>query len=257
MALDARLIRKGMREPREGLIQQARMHVALAKQYERALREHGWMPADTDTLHTGLVLLDTEMSRQADERGLSLQATRDEGEAVDNAKIFIRRLRYALPRVLRDTCATGVSEESFAVHGRLGRSSPQISAYLTRITEAVVKLDADLAPYFGGAAPSRLLQEVKARLDAADTVQEMQLASLPLDTARVYEAKGRVLQSIEDLNRSGKSAFDGDATTVALFNKDLLGRARKKRKVTLGRKVSGDDVTGGMCHDEGKASDAT
>lgn len=240
MTLDSRLVKKGRNEPREGLIQQARVLVALAKQYEDPLKRFGWMPRDTDQLHTGMVLLDSEMSRQADERGVSLQATRDEHAAIDDAKEFIRRLRFALPRALRETCATGVSEESFAVHGKLNRSTPQISAYLTRILPAVVRLDQDLAPFFGGSAASKHLIMVKERLEKADTAQELQIASLPLDTARVCEAKGRVLELIEDLNRAGRSAFDGDAKMVALFNKDLLRRARTKRKVTGGAEVTGD-----------------
>lgn len=257
MTTDLRLVKKGMREPREGLVQQARVQVALAIEYEEPLKPHGWLPRDTDRLRTGLALLDTVMSRQADERGLSLQATRDENESIDAAKGFIRRLRFALPRALRETSATGVSEESFAVHGKLHRSTPQISAYLTRILPAVMRLDADLAPFFGGSLPSKELITVKKRLDAADTLQEMQLASLPLDTARVYEAKGRVLEDIEDLNRAGKSAFDGNAMMVARFNKDLIRRAQKKRKVTGVGEVSGDTEGEGMCQVEMKPAETS
>ena len=38
---------------------------------------------------------------------------------------------------------------------------------------------------------------------------------------------GKVLEQIEDLNRAGKNAFDGDAATRGKFNKDILLRARK------------------------------
>ncbi len=41
-----------------------------------------------------------------------------------------------------------------------------------------------------------------------------------------------LLEAIEDLNRAGKSAFDGDAAHIALWNKDILARARKSRKET-------------------------
>lgn len=251
MTLDARLVKKGKNESRERLVQQARVHVNIARRHADVLAEHGWTPRDTDSLYTGLVILDTEMSRQADERGMSRDATRAEAEAVDDAKAFIRRLRYALPRALRTTTATGVSEESFATGGRLGRSTPQISAFLTRIAPAVARLEGDLRPAFGGQSPSKLLVEVKVRLDKADTAQETLLASLPQDTARVYEAKGRVLESIEDLNRAGKSAFDGDATAVALFNKDLLRRgATKRTSVTSETKVSGDSEGEMGCQDQ-------
>ena len=36
-------------------------------------------------------------------------------------------------------------------------------------------------------------------------------------------------RAIEDLNRAGKMAFDGDAVQIARFNKDILLRARKAR----------------------------
>lgn len=255
--VDQRLVKKGMREPRDGLVQQARVQIALARQYEDRLHLVGWTRADTETMRTCLGILDTEMAKQADERGLSRQATREEGERIDEAKTFIRRLRYALPRVLREEKVDGVSEESFATGGRLSRSTPKIVAYLTRIAPAVARLDAQLAPAFGGKAPSRLLLEVKSKLEAADTLQEMSVASLPQDTARVYEAKGRLLEMIEDLNRAGKSAFDGEAIIAALFNKDLVLRARNQKRATKEAEVipmRGATTDG--CRDEAEGDQA-
>src|SRR5690606_31587801 len=123
-----------------------------------------------------------------------------------------------------------VSHESFATMGTLGRSPALIAAYLTRITPAVERLDAELAPFFGGARPAEILADVRTRLVEANTEQELQLASLPVETLRVYEAKGRLLEDIEDLNRAGRSAFDGNAEMAAPFNKDLILRERKKRR---------------------------
>jgi hypothetical protein len=51
---------------------------------------------------------------------------------------------------------------------------------------------------------------------------------------------GTVLEQIEDLNRAGKSAFDGDAATRGKFNKDILLRARKERA-----KKKGEDAPKG------------
>lgn len=230
MGLDLRLMRKGKKVPREGLVQQARVHLELAYRYAERLKRFGWTPADTDRLETGLHLLDNEMARQADERGLSREATRDENEAIDEAKALIRKLRFALPRVLRESSAPGVSAESFAVSTKLRRRTPHIVAYLIRIQPAVMRLDNDLAPFFGGALASELLQKAKERLALADTEQETLWAKLPQDTARVYEAKGLVLEMIEDLNRAGKSAFEGDRETAALFNKELIERGRGRRQ---------------------------
>jgi len=229
VGLDFRLIEKGRRQPREGLVQQARVHLELARRHEERLKLFGWTPADTDRLATALSLLESELARQADERGMSRQATRNEQRAIDEAKAFVRKLRLSLPRVLRQTSVSGVGAESFAVQTRLRRNTPQILAYLTRIQPAVERLDDELALHFGGVRPSERLQEVKARLEAADTEQEALWAKLPHETARVYEAKGRVLELIEDLNRAGKSAFDDDPETAALFNKALIARGRRKR----------------------------
>lgn len=232
MVFDSRLVRKGIREPRDGLVQQARVHIELARRYGYALEPHGWGPLDTQILQEQLMILTSEIAHQADERALSRQATRDENTAIDDAKAFIRRLRYALPRALRTSSAEGVSEESFLVGRQLKRSTPRILAYLTRIHPAVVRLDDDLARAFGGEKASVILLGIKTRLEEADTLQETLWASLPQDTMRVYETKGRVLELIEDLNRAGKSAFDGDATIAALFNKDLILRARNKQRAT-------------------------
>lgn len=229
MAFDSRLVNKGRNQPLAGLIQQARVLIALAKQHGYILTEHGWALEDTRALEEDLQVLESEAAHQVDERALSRQATRDENAAIDEAKSFIRRLRHALPRALRNSSAEGVSEESFFVGTSLQRSTPKIVAYLGRILPAVTRLDDDLARSFGGEKASLMLLRVKTRLEEADTLQETRLASLPQDTARVYEAKGRVLEAIEDLNRAGKSAFDGDAVGGSPFNKDILLRARKRR----------------------------
>ncbi|MFO0756302.1 MAG: hypothetical protein U0359_07405 [Byssovorax sp.] len=52
----------------------------------------------------------------------------------------------------------------------------------------------------------------------------------PEQTQVLYEHMGRVLEEIEDMNRAGRSAFEGNAAVAASFNKDLLLRGRRKRK---------------------------
>ena len=71
----------------------------------------------------------------------------------------------------------------------------------------------------------------KARiaLEQADTTQENEWAQVPESTQRIYEAKGRLLEAIVELNRIGQIAFDGDAVTRARFNKDILLRGRKQK----------------------------
>jgi hypothetical protein len=52
---------------------------------------------------------------------------------------------------------------------------------------------------------------------------------VPQEKLELFAAKGRVLEMIEDLNRAGRIAFEGQAETVGKFNKDLLLRARRSR----------------------------
>ena len=77
------------------------------------------------------------------------------------------------------------------------------------------------------------MDRVKSELDAADTKQEVSVSALPADTAKLYVTKGKLLEAIEDINHAGKIAFDGDATMIALWNKDILVRARRARKNPL------------------------
>lgn len=51
---------------------------------------------------------------------------------------------------------------------------------------------------------------------------------LPLGTQKVLALKGEALELIEKFNRAGKRAYEGNAKMIALFNKDLILRARKK-----------------------------
>ncbi|MBI4952750.1 MAG: hypothetical protein HY908_12005 [Myxococcales bacterium] len=119
--------------------------------------------------------------------------------------------------------------KSFNAGGRLGRVTKEISGYLTVVRPFVVKLDAALKPYFDDKLASEELDKAKNELDAADTKQEVGLANLPEATLQVYEAKGRVLHLIEELNRLAKNAFDGQAEIVGKFNKDILLRGRAPR----------------------------
>jgi hypothetical protein len=122
-----------------------------------------------------------------------------------------------------------VTAASFHAGETLARSTPKISKHLAAIRPAVVTLDAALKPHFKSGSASALLDKVKSALDKAHTTQEAAHTDAPGATLTLYEVMGKVVEQIEDLNRAGKSAFDGDAATRAKFNKDILLRARKQR----------------------------
>lgn len=232
MAVDERLAKKGMGEPREGLIEQGLASAELATKNAAALAEENWSPEKTAELKSVVGLLETEVAEQIEARTQLGSAGDDRERAIDDAKAFIRRLRLAIPECLQTTAVKTVKAESFEINGggSLRRSPRKISQYLLEIRPSVEALDEDLKPFFRNTAPSTLLDARKTQLDAANAVRHVVIGELPEATQGVYEAKGRVLELIENLNRAGKRAFDGDATKIAQFNKDLLLAARKKRK---------------------------
>lgn len=232
MPIDPRLAAKGRKEPLPALVAQARYSVGLAQEQAAALAEHAaWQPADTAALASDLELLDTEAALQADARGQSKGKTASQEAAVTAAKAFKRKVDLALPRVLRLTRVPAVSAEQFQAGEPIGRSVPTLLGWLTKVTGPLGRLAADFAPYFQPDGVMARHAQVTQDLQQADQTQEVALTALPADTQALYERKGRVLQAIEDLNRAGKIAFDGQAEQAGRFHKDILLRGRKVRVV--------------------------
>ena len=229
MALDQRLVAKGRSEPRAGLAQQGKVHVGLGTQHAVELDDAGWSAADTADLTTIVATLEQAVGRQAKAQDHAADTSIGESQALNDAKAFIRQMRHALPRALREAPSSGLTIDSFRAGKSLARSTPRISKYLAEIRPAVVTLEPTLAKHFKGQQASVLLDACKSALDAADTEQELARANAPGETAALHETMGRVLEQIEDLNRAGKIAFDTDSVTRAKFNKDILLRARKAR----------------------------
>lgn len=232
MSIDARLEKKGKGQPRLGLVQQGKVSVGLAREYATELATVGWASQDTDAMSAAVTELESDISIQAENRAGHGDAHRSEQAGIDDAKRFLRVLSHALPRALRTTSGE-LTATDFSVGAGLGRSTPKISGHLTKIRPHVAALDSALMPAFGGQSPLAQLDRVKSELDAADARQEVSVSALPADTAKLYVTKGKLLEAIEDLNHAGKIAFDGDATMVALWNKDILVRARKARRSPL------------------------
>lgn len=259
MALDQRLVAKGRGEPRGALAQEGKVHVALAKQYAVELEDAGWPVGDTKDLEDNVALVDVAMGSQSEAWEGASGATSEEQAQIDKSKAFIRRLRNALPRALRESPGAGVTVKSFEVGETLDRSTPRISSYLSKIRPSVVKLDGALAKAFKGQNASEVLDKVKAALDGADTAQEVALKNAPDHTLALYEAMGKVLEQIEDMNRAAKTAFDGDAKTTAKFNKDILLRGRKAAKKAQeeeGDGEEGEDGSEGEGEEEAPAEEA-
>lgn len=230
MSIDRRLAAKGRGEPLQALVEQGRYHARLAAEHADALAADNWTPEQTAALLAEVEGLDTDRVRQLDERTGSQQATRREAEAVSDAKGLINRVRNVVGQVLRKHPDAGVTLEDFHSGGPLGRSTPKVSAFLLRLRAPVAKLDEAFAPFFKNQSLSTLLEDARRRLDEANAKQEVDLATLPEDTQKLYERKGRLLEHIEDLNAIARNTFDDAPTVRAAFNKDILNRGRRPKK---------------------------
>jgi hypothetical protein len=227
--IDLRLAKKGRREPTDGLYEQSTVSAGLAHEKATDLARFGWTSAMTDALDADIKTLSLGIAQRLDVTGAARRASDDEQQAIADAKHFLRQMRNALPMVLRKTKVTDVNVEAFHA-GKVTRSVATMLVFLSSLQSVVAKLDADFAPYFEGKRASEILMKVLHALQGANVVQELKIDSLPSATLAILEVKGRVLESIEDLNRVGKIAYDGDAGTRARFNKDVLLRARKAQK---------------------------
>lgn len=240
--METRLISKGKSEPREGLVEQGRAQVALAKQYAAELAEHGFSQDDTAELDRAIATLESEPAVKVEGLGAedSPAAAADpdvEADAISEAKAFVRRLRHSLPRVLRGQEGEGASGDPFHLEAPLRRAAPKIAAYLEKVRPSVTALDEKLSPHFKGGKATDALDAVKRKLDTVGGAGNIPHAGQSADTLAIYATKGRVLELIEDLNRAGRSAFDGQAEIAAKFNKDILLRARKKLRAEKEKKI--------------------
>lgn len=227
-AANLELAAKGRTYGLGAVIAQAGYHLKLIENNLDALVAAGWSPDASAELKAGLDQLQTGAAKRADEGGQAKSATGSQEAAIDDAKAFLRKLRNALPVMLREVKPVGVTLEQFQVNGELKRKVNNIVVYLTKLQSQLQKVDEPMKRYLGGKTASLMAKELCQRLQAADASQETQLAALPASTLVVYALKGRVVQLIENANNLGKNAFDGNAAKIGQFNKDLLLRDRRK-----------------------------
>ncbi|MGC4115811.1 MAG: hypothetical protein QM765_14675 [Myxococcales bacterium] len=216
-----RLVLKGRWEPAAGLAQQAEHSLTVWAEHARDLASYGFTAERADWMRELLrrVKLAGELERWEKRRDVAL--------AVNGSKAFIVRLRRAVPMVLRDRCLSEPTTADF-FPGEVGRSASRIVEYLQRIRPAVKRLDGPLRPYFREESPVLILDAVLTSLEIVRGQQEhpgdVDEASRVSD-----EAKGELLQQIEDLNRIAAIAFHGRAEVIGRFNKDLLLKARRSK----------------------------
>jgi hypothetical protein len=229
-APERKLVTKGISAPRDGLRDQGVVHVGLGRKYAAELAACGWTADDTAEIEALVRALGSRVAEQAEAKTEARNRVGREKNAKAAAKEIIGKVRLGASIALGKTAVQGVTMESFRVGRTLGRSTPRIAMYLEKILPGVKALDEHLRPYFGGETASELVASALKDLDAAQADQESGTGTLPQKTRRVYEAKGRLLQRIEEMNRVGRIAFWGRPDILRQFKKDVLLRARKSRK---------------------------
>lgn len=225
-------LEKGMRVSRRGLLDQARVHIALEQQYRDKLTQRGWTAALGKQLVDDTTIVDSEMAGAIEARLASKDNLAREQAAISRAKELKSDLTHAARDLYADGAITREALDKISGGGvsRLGRVTSLISTYLADVEPVVRAHDEGLKPYFNGASALAELLATKTELDAAQQAQELGYAQLPDETKKVYLAKARVLALIEKLNRLAKLAFKGQAEIIGRFNKDLILRARRARK---------------------------
>jgi hypothetical protein len=236
--MDQDLIEKGMREPREGLRDEAMAHVGIGRKYPTELLAVGWSSERTDEIEALAASLGSRVAQQAEAKAEAHAQTATERAAVANAKDLIGKTRLGVSLPVSSGRAPATAKEKLEAGHALRQSTPKIAMYLEKILPTVASLDDQLAIYFGGERPSTLLASARSALDAAEQTQEGQKGSVPRETLEIYEAKGLLLCRIEEMNKVGKIAFYGQSDVAGLFNKDVLNRARKTRTKTETGKTS-------------------
>jgi hypothetical protein len=225
-----RLITKGKFEPLRGLLDQSEYTEGVTAEHKAELLAAGLteeLLLEYATKKSNLfALTGGRREGQVD----SQMATRREVEAITAAKAHIYKLRQLVPMVVRRTKATDMTAAHIAPSGELRRSSPKIAEHLRKIRNLVVKLETGLAPYFGGRSPTAVHDQIISDLADANRDQEVKRGGLAPESLELYEAKGAMLEIIEDFNRIGRIAFPGRAEIAAKFNKDILLRARGRAK---------------------------
>lgn len=231
LSVRERRIRKGEDVALEPLRQQAAVAISLSLEKAANLALKGWIADRHDRLVEVHQLLGTARFVQLESRFDAAEATRTQNQTVDEAKVFKRDLDGSLTNLFLNHDELPVREEDFQVGPvRLGRSPANYAAYFEKIFPPLSRVDHLLLPMFAGESPAARAAELAARLRHTDAVQERKREALPADTQELCLLKGELLDLIEELNRAGRRAEEGDAAQSARFNKDLILAARKRRR---------------------------
>jgi hypothetical protein len=225
-AINTYYVAKGRGRKVRALEQQGRYTRNEVNKSLAELKADGLQENYLEDMDQSLATLGERYTKQQTTRGKARGETRVEVGSRTRGKSFKRRLWNAVGLLLKPGDPSKLTPSDFA-SGKIGDSTPRLIEYFERVKGHVQALDDRLKPFFKGGSAYAQLLEVEAALKAADDSQMSTSASAPIETQALWEAKGKVLDLIEQANRVARIAFDGDAARLSRFNKDLLLRASR------------------------------
>ena len=217
MQINSDLVALGKNLSRARLTHQGRVFAGLALAYSAQLATVGWTAQDTaefSVLIEKIELAVTTQSKAKEDARLSAVAVE---KAVEEAQLFLRKLRTTLPTALRTLPKGDGARAMFKATQPLGDSQARIGAYLTQIRPGIERLESVLTPLFQGVSPLTFLDAAKAKLDAAAAPHGVARRRLPETTKSLNEAKGRLMVKLRDLHQRAKIVFDSRPDVAAQF----------------------------------------
>jgi hypothetical protein len=211
--METRLVAKGKGEPREGLVEQGREHVRLAKQFAKELDEAGWTQDATAELDWGVARLESEEARAVERLG-----------AADS------------PHAEVDRKAAPDDVDGAFARDLVRKAAPKIAEYVERMRGAAAALDEKLN---AGNKAAEALSALERALERAAAPTEMGGAGASANALAIFATKGRVLEMVELLNEVAGRVFKGRPEVLAKFNTELLDRARGALGAAKEKKVAG------------------
>ena len=241
--LDMDLVKKGAGVPRLGLLDTARVLLQLLKEHLDVFRKYRWTDEDTRDYIATIELVESKRAAAVEARHAAKVRRDEEQAAVTDAKAYKRQVIDGFEYLYEWGKVDAHTVEAVTRSGKLRRSPILLAGYLNDIRPHVAAHNEDLKRFFPENDPLCLLDELHERLTTTQAVQEAAWETLPLETLKVYEAKGRLLRYVNSIIRIARIAFDGNAELRSRFNKDRIFRSRKRRSKSTVEPVSTEEPT--------------
>lgn len=206
--METRLVIKGRNEPLEGLIEQGRALVRLARRYPDELAALGFSEDATAELDLGVAKLESEDAR-------AVERSRAPSGSIGASSSF----------------AGPPSDEIDGALARdlVRRAAPALASVLGKMRGAAAAIDDRLAT---GKKASGALTAMERALENVSAKTAFGPPRAALNEPAVHATKGRVLEAMEALIDVARRAFADRPDVLAAFSLDILEAARRARAST-------------------------